>query len=200
MLDYQKSFQVYTDASEMGLGAQYWHKNKRMAKSPLLHMQVGHCQNQRSDTMHISQSFCPSNGRSLIDSMSTLYGGNFEVYTDNNPLTYVLMTAELDTTGQRWVAALAMYNFKIYYQSGKLNANADALSQIPWETSEIVDSKVLEPYVVKAIMMKSDQISWPLEESVIAKAAHFLSHQTMHHRCHGESGSRNKEQMKIFRK
>ena len=85
-----------------------------------------------------------------------LYGGNFEVYTNNNPLTYVLTTAKLDATGQRWVAALAMYNFKIYYRSGKLNANADALSQIPWETSEIVDSKVLELYVVKAIMRKSD--------------------------------------------
>ena len=38
-----------------------------------------------------------------------------EVYTDDNPLTYVLTTAKLDATGQRWVAALAMYNFKIYY-------------------------------------------------------------------------------------
>ena len=104
-----------------------------------------------------------------------LYRGDFEVYTDNNPLTYVLTTAKLDATGQRWVAALAMYNFKIYYRSGKLNANADALLQIPWETSEIIDSKVLEPYVVKAIMMKSDWISWPLEESIIAKAAHFFA-------------------------
>ena len=29
-----------------------------------------------------------------------LYGGEFEVHTDNNPLTYVLMTAKLDATGQ----------------------------------------------------------------------------------------------------
>ena len=29
-----------------------------------------------------------------------LYGGNFDVYTDNNPLTYVLTTAKLDATGQ----------------------------------------------------------------------------------------------------
>ena len=104
-----------------------------------------------------------------------LNAGDFEVYTDNNPLTYVLTTAKLDATGQRWVAALAMYNFKIYYGSGKLNANADALSRIPWETSEIIDSKVLEAYVVKAVMMKSDWISWPPEESVIAKVAHFFA-------------------------
>ena len=29
-----------------------------------------------------------------------LYGGHFEVYTDNNPLTYILTTAKLDATGQ----------------------------------------------------------------------------------------------------
>ena len=104
-----------------------------------------------------------------------LYGGDFEVYTDNNPLTYVLMTAKLDATGQRWVAALAMYNFKIYYRSGKSNINADALLRIPWETAEILDSKVLEPYVVKAIRMKSDRISCPLEEGIVSKAAHFFA-------------------------
>ena len=56
-----------------------------------------------------------------------LYGGHFEVYTDNNPLTYILTTAKLDATGQRLVANLANYNFKIFYRSGKLNVEADAL-------------------------------------------------------------------------
>ena len=41
-----------------------------------------------------------------------LYGRHFEVYTDNNPLTYILTTAKLDATGQRWVASLANYNLK----------------------------------------------------------------------------------------
>ena len=45
-----------------------------------------------------------------------LYGGHFEVYTDNNPLTYILTTARLDATQQRWVASLANYNFKIFYK------------------------------------------------------------------------------------
>lgn len=51
--------------------------------------------------------------------------------TDNNPLTYVTTTAKLDATGQRWMAALANYNFKIRYRAGKLNADADGLSRIP---------------------------------------------------------------------
>ena len=61
-----------------------------------------------------------------------LYGGHFEVYTDNNPLTYILTTAKLDATGQRWVASVANCNFEIFYKSGKLNVEVDALSRIPF--------------------------------------------------------------------
>ena len=38
----------------------------------------------------------------------------FDVYTDNNPLTYVLMTAKLDAMGHRWIASLANYNFHLH--------------------------------------------------------------------------------------
>ena len=61
-----------------------------------------------------------------------VYGGEFEVHTDNNPLTYILTSAKLDATGQWWVASLANYNFKIFYKSGKQNVQADALSRIEW--------------------------------------------------------------------
>ncbi len=61
-----------------------------------------------------------------------LYGGaEFEVHTDNNPLTYILMTAKLDATGQWWIAALGAYNFSLHYIKGKENVVADALSRIP---------------------------------------------------------------------
>ena len=78
-----------------------------------------------------------------------LYGGHFEVYTDNNPLTYILTTATLDATGQRWVASLVNYNCTIFYRSGKLNVEVDALSWIPWENTQ-VDNK--EPLIVKTML------------------------------------------------
>ena len=55
----------------------------------------------------------------------------FVVRTDNNPLTYVLMTPNLDATGHRWFGALASFQFKLEYQKGTGNGAADALSQIP---------------------------------------------------------------------
>ena len=60
-----------------------------------------------------------------------LYGNSFEVYTDNNSLTYVLTTANLDACGQRWVSAIAPMNFNLHYKPGRTNINADALSRLP---------------------------------------------------------------------
>ena len=54
----------------------------------------------------------------------------FLVKTDNNPLTYIMTTPNLDATGHQWVGALAKFNFQLEYQKGQDNAVADALSQI----------------------------------------------------------------------
>ena len=46
------------------------------------------------------------------------YGKNrnkFVVCTDNNPLTYIFFSANLDAAGQHWVAHLASYNFSLEY-------------------------------------------------------------------------------------
>ena len=57
----------------------------------------------------------------------------FTVRTDNNLLTYILMTPNLDALGHRWVAALAGYNMKLEYLKGADNKIADTLSRLPLE-------------------------------------------------------------------
>ena len=54
----------------------------------------------------------------------------FTVRTDNNPLTYILTTPNLDALGHHWVAALASYNMKLEYLKGSDNKVADALSRV----------------------------------------------------------------------
>ena len=58
---------------------------------------------------------------------SYLLGAEFEVLTDNNPLSH-LETVKLGTVEQHWAPQLALFNFKITYKPGKRNQNADALS------------------------------------------------------------------------
>ena len=91
-----------------------------------------------------------------------LYGNTIEVITDNNPLTYVLTTAKLDATGQRWIACLSDYNFTIRYRSGSRNADADGLSGRPeCETEE----RTIFPDVIKAVSM-SVSVDCPFIDSV----------------------------------
>ena len=61
------------------------------------------------------------------------YGKNrneFVIQMDNNPLTFIFSSADLNTAGHRWVANLADYNFSLEYQRGKDNTVADFLSRM----------------------------------------------------------------------
>ena len=68
------------------------------------------------------------------------YGQSFQVFTDNNPLTYVLTSAKLNAVGMRWAASLAEYNFTIKYKPGKENVDADYLSRRPLDIMELKES------------------------------------------------------------
>ena len=58
------------------------------------------------------------------------YGPPFEVFTDNNPLTYVMTSAKLNAFGLRWVAQLANYQFTLKFRSGRNNVDADFLLRV----------------------------------------------------------------------
>lgn len=65
-----------------------------------------------------------------------LYGAQFTVRTDNNPLTYVLTMARLNAVGHRWLADLSTYNFSVQYKPGRENTDADLLSRHQRETED----------------------------------------------------------------
>ena len=52
----------------------------------------------------------------------------FIVRTNNNLLTYIMTTPNLDATQHQWVESLARFMFTIEYQKGCDNAAADNLS------------------------------------------------------------------------
>ena len=87
--------------------------------------------------------------------MNFLFGGRFDVYKDNNPLTYVLSSAKLDACGQRWVTSLANYNFRLFFKTGKTNIEVDALSRILREGYHELESPV-----VKAFLKASQETDW----------------------------------------
>ena len=53
---------------------------------------------------------------------------SFLVRMDNNPLTDIMSTPNLDAMGHQWVGALMQFNFELDNQKGHDNTMADALS------------------------------------------------------------------------
>ena len=92
-----------------------------------------------------------------------------DIYTDNNPLTYVLTSAKLDACGQRWVAKLGNYNFTIKYKCGLSNVEADALSRISWpdilaDNEDLgIDLECMNTHVVNAVLTGSKSKSCLIE-------------------------------------
>ena len=146
--NYTKSFRLHTDASENGLGAVLYQKQDDDTDHVIAYASQTLSKYEKNYDAHKLEFLAPK--WSVTEKLDEyLYGGHFEVYMDNNPLTYILTTAKLDATGQRWVASLANYNFKIFYRSGKLNVEAHALWRIPWENTQVDH---VEPMIVKTMM------------------------------------------------
>ena len=74
----------------------------------------------------------------------------FVVWTDNNPLTYILTTPNLNATEHRWVGMLASCEFTLEYQKGADNGMADALSLVPIHHDHETVQSLLEGAIVGA--------------------------------------------------
>ena len=75
------------------------------------------------------------------------YATSFTVYTENNPFTYILLSAKLSAVGHRWVtelAELADFNFDIKYPPGKSNIDADMLSRLPLDPRKYMENCTAE--------------------------------------------------------
>ncbi len=68
----------------------------------------------------------------------SIYAQHFTVYTDNNPLTYIMSTAKLNAVGYRWVGELSDFRFDIKYRPGKMNVDADVLSRCPLDINQYI--------------------------------------------------------------
>ena len=75
-----------------------------------------------------------------------LKGKPFTVWTDNNPLTYILTKPKLDASEQRWVSILPPFDFDIKYVPGFQNVIPDRLSRAPFIKSSITRQIIQEAY------------------------------------------------------
>ena len=157
--DYKKPFRVNTDASERGLGSVLYQKQDDSTFRVIAYASRSLSKTEKNYNAH-KLEFLALKWAITERFHEYLYGGDFEVFTDNNPLTYVLTSAKLDATGQRWVASLANYNFKIFYRCGRSNIDADSLSRIPLEVVQENHAQT-GPIVKSLLLSQHDAIRVP---------------------------------------
>jgi transposase InsO family protein len=160
--DFTSSFTLHTDASGCGLGAVlYQHQDGR--DRVIAYASRGLSPAERNYPAH-KLEFLALKWAVTDKFHDYLYGATFTVKTDNNPLTYILSSAKLDATTQRWVAQLSSYQFSLEYRSGKENIDADRLSRISWP-SDVTEQQVV-PEVVTAVLEAKALASPPLVEAM----------------------------------
>ena len=165
---FDKPFLLETDASGKGLGAVLSQKQADGWYQPIAY--ASRVMNETEQRYHSNkQEFLTLKWAATEQFHEALspYGKNrneFVVCTDNNLLTYIFSSANLDAAGQCWVAHLASYNFSLKNHKGKDNTVANFLSQmnecLPEEEVQGYLNKIPYPRV-KAVL---DNAITPIEE------------------------------------
>ena len=157
-----------TDASSKGLGAVLLQKQSNGRYHPIAY--ASHIMTETEQRYHSNKQEVLALKWAVTEQFHEYlspYGKNrneFVFQTNNNPLTYIFSSANLDAAGQRWVAQLASYNFALEYQQGKDNTVADFLSCLDdhLPPGEVQDYLNKIPYPgVKAVL---DNAIMPLTE------------------------------------
>ena len=132
--DMSSPFILHTDASNTGLGACLYQQQGEDVRV-IAYGSHGLSKSEANYPAH-KKEFLALKWAVTDKFHDYLYGSNFTVVTDNNPLTYVLSTAKLDATGYRWLAALSVYDFDLKYKRGVTHLDADGLSRRPHDLPE----------------------------------------------------------------
>ena len=139
--DFTKPFVLHTDASQEGLGAVLYQEQDGKLRV-LGYASRTLTPSEKNYHMHAGKLEFLALKWAVTEKFRDylFYASSFTVYTDNNPLTYILSSAKLSAVGHRWVAELADFNFDIKYRPGKSNIDADMLSRLPLDPREYMEN------------------------------------------------------------
>jgi hypothetical protein len=124
MHDITKSFDVYCDASKLGIGSVLMQDGKVIA--------------------YLSRQLCPHELNSpthdleLVDVVHALktwrhylMGNRCEIYTNHKSLKYIFSQKKLNMRQRRWIELIKDYDLGVHYHLGKANVVVNALSREP---------------------------------------------------------------------
>jgi len=135
ILDVGKPFEVYCDASHLGLGCVLMQEKKAMTYA--------------SRQLKVHERNYPTHDLELAAIVFVLKiwrhylcGAQFCVFSDHKSLKYLFNQKELSMRQRRWMEFLKDYDFELLYHLGKANVMVDALSRKTVHTAHLMIKEV----------------------------------------------------------
>ena len=127
--DHKKLYVLTTDLSVKGMGAVLLELDDARVEYPVAYA-------SRSCNA-VEQNHSSFDGECLVVVWSTthfrqyLFGNNFKLVTDHEPLKWIMTTTKLTGKLARWSVLLQEFDFVVEHRAGTENTNADFLSRYP---------------------------------------------------------------------
>src|SRR3954447_25657116 len=122
MPDVTQSFDVYCDASKLGLGAVLMQNGKVIVYSS--RQLRPHEQNYPTHDLELTAV-----AHALKAWHHYLVGNRCELYTDHKSLKYIFTQRELNMRQSRWLELIKDYDINIHYHPGKANVVAEEMEK-----------------------------------------------------------------------
>jgi hypothetical protein len=120
--DTSRTFDVYCDASGIGLGCVLMQDNRVIAYAS--RALRAHEENYPTHDLELA---------AVIHALKLwrhhLMGTKCNIYTDHKSLKYIFTQADLNMRQRRWLELIKDYDLEVHYHPGKANVVADALSR-----------------------------------------------------------------------
>ena len=129
VIDTSRPFRLHCDASTAGLGATLEQEQPDGSIRPIVYISRATLDNEQNWTPMGLEVGCVVWSTEHL--RRYLFGVYFMVFTDHQCFHQICKIGEIKPRIQRWMEFLSAYNFRLSYQRGQENANADFLSRLP---------------------------------------------------------------------
>ena len=165
--DVRKPFEVYYDASHIGLGCVLMQEKKAVAYASRL-LKVYERNYPTHDLKLAAIVF------SLNIWRHYLYGAQFRVFSDHKSLKYLFDQKELNMRQRKWMEFLKDYDFELLYHLGEVNVVADALSRKTVHVAHLMIKEVELLEKFKDMKLQVELRSKSIRSSTLTISSDFL--------------------------
>ncbi|CAM6125100.1 unnamed protein product [Calypogeia fissa] len=196
--DFNQVFILHTDWSALGIGAVLGQPDGEGHEYVIAY--ASRSNNKAESNYSSYEGECLAVVWAIIHFRPYLYGTKFLLYTDHQPLKWLMTNDKLTGKLARWALILQEYEFEVIHKAGVTHQNADTMSRSPLATSaDLSDARqdfdqvmALQPATVSGYLalLCCTVVDQPIVDI-------WEDQDTIHFLQHGQSKSKSKSNSKL---